>query len=234
MVREADGKWLFCNYCGEGLTFGREAYTHVVREHGEKVHVGPGDFDPGRKKRAIVFEAAGYALIIASMALYLFVINPEPDSVQALTMISLVIAGMLGLSASSEVYSRKGEKKGEEIIMDLFVDCDICGRRMALRDSFAHTEAHHPEEHAKASTVYAPMAVIMLSLVILGFAGAFAAFLLYDEDILSNDAVILIGALSVLAIVVGVASGLLFERLYYLPRMERLSKEWSDRYRKDG
>lgn len=230
MAREVDGKWLFCNYCGEGLPFGSGAYDHVVRQHGPEVHVGPGDFDPRRKNRALTVQVLGLILTVIVHAIILLAFGDELDSTTGPLYLASFVSSAIGLFMFGELYSRKGEKPSKEIVMDLHVFCDVCGQELAYRDLFPHMETQHPEEYAVEREVYDPWGILVVSLICLGFVGMLAAQFLGESGTISDVQTILLFVASSVAVVAGFLLTYLFNRFYHYPRIEEVAKEWSERH----
>jgi len=229
MTEEKDRYWLYCNYCGESLPLGRGAYNHVVENHGAEVHVGPGEFDPGRRKRSMTIFLVGIGLILPTFAAIALLFGNRFDGTTGSLYTATFIGLIVGTFIYSELYARKGVKSDGEILMDLDTVCDTCGARVSYRDSFHHTEVYHPEEYSFDRRVYEPFGIAFICLVVGSIAGMLVSFFLGDWDGFSRDETILL-VVSLSILVTALVVGYLFEKLFHLPRTKRLAEEWAKKH----
>lgn len=228
MARDPDGEWLFCNYCGEPVDLWSSAYNHVALKHAAEVHVGPAEFDPGRKKKGLTIEWAGSIIILAVFAALIIVLTPTMTTEIFTVLIVGLFVSVAFVFIYADRYSKKYERPFDGIIADVHAVCDICGERMSFRDWLIHSKTYHPDELKAIRRMDIPMAVVMISLVVLGFGGLFVGMLVYDVEAELDGAALTLFIVSIMAIVLGLASGLLYDRFVFRPRTERMAREWSD------
>jgi hypothetical protein len=231
MTEEKESNWLYCNYCGESLLLGRGIYYHMLSEHPAEVHVGPGEFEPGRYQRSMRFLVAGLLLTMATNATFVLVFGGRLNDITGPLWAILFIGSILGIFVGSELYASKGVKSSEEIVQDLITICGTCGERVPYRDSFRHTEVYHPEEYQEDRQVYDRFGIVFIGVVISGFVGMGVSLFFPDDGSvwgISEQGRVLF-VVSLLVAVIGVIMGFVFQEYYHEPRTERLAKEWAER-----
>lgn len=231
MEKEAgDNRSVFyCNYCGEPVTVGLSMFHHIDRCHAAEVYIGPGEYDPGRKKRSIVIGIVGTAVIAAATLLVAVAFGAEMggDAVTLLVLLSLGLALLLYVYCG--FYETKWRKPGDEILMDLLVDCDICGIRLPFRDLETHTALNHPDEHAIEKRLDDPVQWVAVALLGIGFGGAAVLWLAGSFMVGAPEVLVILIVVSISAFVAAMVLLLLFDKLYRGPRVRRMAKEWDER-----
>ena len=232
MTEEKESKWLYCNYCGESLALGRGIYYHMLSEHPAEVHVGPGEFEPGRYQRSKRFLVAGVLLTMAINIAFLLFLGGRLNDITGPLWAFLFIGSIIGIFVYSELYASKGVKPSEEIFLDLITICSTCGERVPYRDSFRHTEVYHPEEYQEDRRVYDRFGIVFIGIVISGFVGMGASLFFPDDGSVwgISEQGRMLFVVSLLAAVIGVVLGFVFQKYYHEPRTKRLAKEWAERH----
>ncbi|MCU0860122.1 MAG: hypothetical protein MUE55_06015 [Thermoplasmata archaeon] len=225
MKEEKDKYPFYCNYCGEPVYPILPMIRHMEVEHAAEVHAGPGEYDPRRKRISKVMGAVGSATIVIAALLLVLVVGLDLN----LIVLPCIAAASL-LYVGCGLYETKGRKAGDEILMDLLVDCDICGKRIQFRDLSLHLEATHPEQHAAVKKVDDPIEWAIIGLMGMGGVGFVIAYsaLSVSED--THIAFVILFVASLAAVGIGTALTVLFGELVYRPRTRRLAKEWVDRH----
>jgi len=220
---------LYCNYCGESVSF-EYAYNHVVKFHEERIHLDPSTYHPKRRRRVLAVQISGSVIIMVSLAAIILLLKDVMTGGDALIMIVCYVSALMALFAGGEYFVRRGEKPAMDIVMDMFIECDICGARVPMRDRQMHDEMNHPEEQRVVKRVYEPVAIVMFALIGIGFGGLLLIIALGEADRL-RDMWALIGIPVFSAfIAVGAILGALFEIKYHRPRLQKLRTEWSERH----
>src|SRR3989339_1316989 len=79
----------YCNYCGEPLPVGLGMFAHIDKHHATEVYVGPGEYDPGRKRRSIVIGVVGTVVIVAAAVLTALLLSAEMGGDNATLLVML-------------------------------------------------------------------------------------------------------------------------------------------------
>lgn len=226
MATEADEKSQFyCNYCGEPVSVGVGMFDHMRAAHPTEMM-----YDTTRRTKSIMIGVVGTVIIVLVTVMTAFFFGAEmgEDWTTLFVIASVFLA--LVLYVGCGIYETRGMKPGDEVVMDLLTDCDVCGKRMQYRDLDSHVTFLHPEEHLAEKNVDAPIQWMTIAIMGSGYVGFGVSYILHYFTRVS-DAILFIAITgSVAAAGLGTALLILHGEFIYRPRTRRLAKEWAEKH----